>query len=67
MIWFDGTDAMRQSATLPEYAAVRSDKPNFVAPVLIEGARHPRLGRPGAYSLARAALDCAIASISSAG
>lgn len=29
-VWFDSTDAMRQSATTPEYAAVRADEPNFI-------------------------------------
>lgn len=33
MEWFDSTDAVRRSAALPEYAAVRADEPNFVAPV----------------------------------
>ena len=32
LTWFDGTDAMRQSAVLPEYTAVRADEPNFLAP-----------------------------------
>lgn len=32
LTWFDGTDAMRLSAVLPEYAAVRADEPNFLAP-----------------------------------
>jgi uncharacterized protein (TIGR02118 family) len=30
--WFDSTDAMRASATTPEYAATRADEPSFVAP-----------------------------------
>jgi uncharacterized protein (TIGR02118 family) len=29
-VWFDSTDAMRESATTPEYAAVRADEPNFI-------------------------------------
>jgi uncharacterized protein (TIGR02118 family) len=28
-VWFDDTDAMRQSEKTPEYAAVRADEPNF--------------------------------------
>lgn len=32
MTWFDGTDAMRRSTALPEYAAVRADEPSFLAP-----------------------------------
>ena len=30
--WFESTDAMRASARSPEYARVRGDEPNFVAP-----------------------------------
>jgi uncharacterized protein (TIGR02118 family) len=30
--WFDGTQAMRVSAGTPEYARVRKDEPNFIAP-----------------------------------
>jgi uncharacterized protein (TIGR02118 family) len=30
--WFDDTDAMRASAATPEYALVRADEPNFIAP-----------------------------------
>ena len=30
--WFDDTQAMRVSATTPEYARVRADEPNFIAP-----------------------------------
>jgi uncharacterized protein (TIGR02118 family) len=30
--WFDDTMAMRQSASSPEYAQVRADEPNFIAP-----------------------------------
>jgi uncharacterized protein (TIGR02118 family) len=30
--WFDDTAAMRASAASPEYARVRADEPNFVAP-----------------------------------
>ena len=30
--WFDDTRAMRQSAASSEYAAVRADEPNFIAP-----------------------------------
>jgi uncharacterized protein (TIGR02118 family) len=30
--WFDDTRAMRQSAASPEYAQVRADEPNFIAP-----------------------------------
>ena len=30
--WFDGTQAMRASALTAEYARVRADEPNFVAP-----------------------------------
>ncbi len=30
--WFDSTDAMRHSATTPEYARTRADEPNFIAP-----------------------------------
>lgn len=29
-VWFDSTAAMRQSATTPEYRAVRADEPNFI-------------------------------------
>ncbi len=29
-VWFDSTDAMRQSEETPEYAAVRADEPNFI-------------------------------------
>jgi len=29
-VWFDNTDAMRQSEKTPEYAAVRADEPNFI-------------------------------------
>ena len=30
--WFDSTQAMRVSATTPEYAETRADEPNFIAP-----------------------------------
>ena len=30
--WFDSTQAMRESATTPEYERTRDDEPNFVAP-----------------------------------
>ena len=30
--WFDDTQAMRASAAGPEYARVRADEPNFIAP-----------------------------------
>ncbi len=29
-VWFDSTAAMRESATTPEYRAVRADEPNFI-------------------------------------
>ncbi len=29
-VWFDNTDAMRESAKTAEYAAVRADEPNFI-------------------------------------
>ena len=29
-VWCDSTDALRQSAKAPEYAAVRADEPNFM-------------------------------------
>jgi len=29
-VWFEDTNAMRESATTPEYAAVRADEPNFI-------------------------------------
>jgi uncharacterized protein (TIGR02118 family) len=29
-VWFDSTDAMRESATTPEFRAVRADEPNFI-------------------------------------
>lgn len=29
-VWFNSTDAMRQSEKTPEYAAVRADEPNFI-------------------------------------
>lgn len=29
-VWFDSTNAMRQSEETPEYAAVRADEPNFI-------------------------------------
>jgi uncharacterized protein (TIGR02118 family) len=29
-VWFDSTDAMRESATTAEYRAVRADEPNFI-------------------------------------
>jgi uncharacterized protein (TIGR02118 family) len=29
-VWFDSTDAMRESATTSEYRAVRADEPNFI-------------------------------------
>ena len=29
-VWFDNTDAMRQSEKISEYAAVRADEPNFI-------------------------------------
>jgi uncharacterized protein (TIGR02118 family) len=29
--WFESTDAMRHSATTPEYARTRADEPNFIA------------------------------------
>ena len=32
LTWFDDTQAMRASASSPEYAAVRADEPNFIAP-----------------------------------
>ncbi len=32
MTWFDDTKAMRESAATPEYARVRADEPNFLAP-----------------------------------
>jgi hypothetical protein len=30
--WFDDTQAMRESATTPEYARTRADEVNFIAP-----------------------------------
>ena len=30
--WFENTQAMRESATTPEYARTRADEPNFIAP-----------------------------------
>ena len=30
--WFDSTEAMRHSATTPEYARTRADEPHFIAP-----------------------------------
>ena len=30
--WFDSTQAMRESATTPEYDRTRADEPNFIAP-----------------------------------
>jgi uncharacterized protein (TIGR02118 family) len=30
--WFDGTEAMRASATTPEYARTRADEEHFIAP-----------------------------------
>ncbi|HET7875351.1 MAG TPA: EthD family reductase, partial [Methylomirabilota bacterium] len=33
LTWFDDTSAMRVSATTPEYARVRADEANFLAPV----------------------------------
>ena len=30
--WFESTEAMRHSATTPEYARTRADEPNFIAP-----------------------------------
>jgi EthD domain-containing protein len=30
--WFDDTQAMRASAATPEYARVRADEANFIAP-----------------------------------
>lgn len=33
LTWFDDTQAMRESAATPEYARVRADEPNFIAPV----------------------------------
>ena len=32
LTWFDDTEAMRASAATPEYARVRDDEPNFLAP-----------------------------------
>ena len=32
LTWFDDTQAMRISAASPEYAQVRNDEPNFIAP-----------------------------------
>ena len=32
LTWFDDTQAMRVSATLPEYARLQADEPNFLAP-----------------------------------
>jgi uncharacterized protein (TIGR02118 family) len=29
-VWFDSTEAMRQSEKTPEYAVVRADEPNFI-------------------------------------
>jgi uncharacterized protein (TIGR02118 family) len=29
-VWFDSTGAMRESATTPEFRAVRADEPNFI-------------------------------------
>jgi hypothetical protein len=29
-VWFDGTDAMRESAKAIEYKLVREDEPNFI-------------------------------------
>jgi len=29
-VWFDGTDAMRESAKTAQYAATRADEPNFI-------------------------------------
>jgi uncharacterized protein (TIGR02118 family) len=29
-VWFDDTNAMRESAKTTEYAAVRADEPNFI-------------------------------------
>ena len=34
-VWFDSTAAMRESATTPEFHAVRADEPNFI------DTRHP--------------------------
>src|SRR5438445_560761 len=31
-LWFDDTQAMRVSATTPEYARVRADEANFITP-----------------------------------
>ena len=31
-LWFDDTKAMRAAAATPEYARVRADEPNFIAP-----------------------------------
>ena len=51
MTWFDSTDAMRQSATTPEYARTRADEANFIAPGghrrhPHHRARHRRLKTP---------------------
>ena len=32
LTWFDSTQAMRVSATTPEYERTRADEPNFIAP-----------------------------------
>jgi uncharacterized protein (TIGR02118 family) len=32
LTWFDDTQAMRLSATTPEYARVRADEANFIRP-----------------------------------
>jgi uncharacterized protein (TIGR02118 family) len=32
LTWFDDTQAMRESATTPEYARTRADEVNFIAP-----------------------------------
>jgi len=44
--WFDDTQAMRVSAATPEYARVRADEANFIAPDLpfIITTEHPIIG-----------------------
>jgi uncharacterized protein (TIGR02118 family) len=50
LTWFDDTGAMRESAATPEYARVRADEPNFIAPgpaPFIITTEHVILASPG--------------------
>src|SRR5207244_12013133 len=53
--WFDDTQAMRVSATTPEYARVRADEANFITPdpPFIITKEHPTIASAWVRSLVR--------------